>query len=170
MGKTGVLSDPKRKSPSRLGSKMPLGRANGVTLEAAHTIVARALAHARDSDIPPMTVAALDAAGQLVAFAREDGSSLLRERIAWAKAAGALNMGAGSRSLAARAEAHPAFINLVVALTAGELVPVAGGVLVRDHNDDVIGAVGVSGHLADDDEACALRGIAAAGLRADPGA
>jgi uncharacterized protein GlcG (DUF336 family) len=86
---------------------MSLGRANGVTLEAAHTVVARALAHARDSDFPPMTVAALDAAGQLVAFAREDGSSLLRERIARAKAAGALTMGAGSRSLAARAEAHP---------------------------------------------------------------
>ena len=106
---------------------MSLGRANAVTLEAAQTIVARALA----------------------------------------KAAGALNMGVGSRSLAARAEAHPAFINSVVA---GELVPVPGGVLVRDDNDDVIGAVGVSGHLADGDEACALRGIAAAGLRADPGA
>jgi uncharacterized protein GlcG (DUF336 family) len=149
---------------------MCLGRADGVTLETAHTIVARALAHARDIDFPPMTVAVLDAAGQLVAFAREDGSSLARERIARAKVAGALNMGVGSRSLAARAEAHPAFINSVVALAAGELVPVAGGVLVRDGNDDVIGAVGVSGHVADGDEACALRGIAAAGLRADPGA
>jgi uncharacterized protein GlcG (DUF336 family) len=117
-----------------------------------------------------MTVAVLDAAGQLVAFAREYGSSLPRERIARAKVAGALNMGVGSRSLASRAEAHPAFINSVVALAAGELVPVAGGVLVRDGNDDVIGAVGVSGHVADGDEACALRGIAAAGLRADPGA
>jgi uncharacterized protein GlcG (DUF336 family) len=54
----------------------------------------------------------------------------------------------------------------VVALAAGELMPVAGGVLVRDDNDDVIGAV----HLADGGEACALRGIAAVGLRADPGA
>ena len=149
---------------------MSLGRANGVTPEAAHTIVAGALARARDRDVPPMTVAALDAAGQPLAFAREDGSSPLRGRIAGATAAGALNMGAGSRSLAARAEAHPAFINSVVALAAGELVPVAGGMLVRDHNDDVIGAVGVSRHLADGDEACALRGIAAAGLRADPGA
>ena len=74
-----------------------------------------------------MTVAVLDTAGQLVAFAREDGSSLLRERIARAKARGALNMGAGSRSLAARAAAHPAFINSVVALADGDLVPAAGG-------------------------------------------
>lgn len=143
----------------------PCGTA--ISLAAARTIVVRAPAHARSSDFPPMTVAVLDAAGRLVAVAGEDVSSLLRERIARASAAGALNMGVGSGSLATRAEARPAFINSAVALAAGELVPVAGGVLVRD--DDVVGAVGVSGQLADGDEACGLRGIAAAGLRADPG-
>jgi uncharacterized protein GlcG (DUF336 family) len=143
----------------------PCGTA--ISLTAARTIVVRAPAHARSSDFPPMTVAVLDAAGRLVAVAGEDVSSLLRERIARASAAGALNMGVGSGSLATRAEARPAFINSAVALAAGELVPVAGGVLVRD--DDVVGAVGVSGQLADGDEACGLRGIAAAGLRADPG-
>ena len=137
-----------------------------VNLEAARTVVAGALAHARDNDLPPMTVAVLDAAGQLMAFAREDGSSLLRERIARGKARGALNLGVGSRSLAARAATHPAFINSAVALADSGLVPAAGGVLVRDNGD----AVGVSGSLPDDDEACAVAGIAAAGLGADPGA
>jgi hypothetical protein len=47
-------------------------------------------------------------------------------------------------------------------------VPAAGGVLARDDDNNVIGAVGVSGSLPDDDEACAIHGIAAAGLRADP--
>ena len=112
----------------------PCGTA--ISLAAARTIVVRAPAHARSSDFPPMTVAVLDAAGRLVAFAGEDVSTLLRERIARASAAGALNMGVGSGSLATRAEARPAFINSAVALAAGELVPVAGGVLVRD--DDVI--------------------------------
>jgi uncharacterized protein GlcG (DUF336 family) len=149
---------------------MSLGQATGVGLGAVRTIVEQALAHARGSDFPPMTVAVLDAAGQPVAFAREDGSSLLRGRIARARARGALNMGVGSRSLAARAAAHPAFINSVVALADGDLVPAAGGVLVRDDDNNVIGAVGVSGSLPDDDEACAIHGIAAAGLRADPGA
>ena len=148
---------------------MSLGQENGVGLGAVGTIVDQALAHARGSDFPPMTVAVLDAAGQLVALARADGSSLLRGRIARAKARGALNMGVGSRSLAARAAAHPAFINSVVALADGDLVPAAGGVLVRDDDNNVIGAVGVSGSLPDDDEACAIHGIAAAGLRADPG-
>jgi uncharacterized protein GlcG (DUF336 family) len=146
----------------------PWGTAIG--LAAARTIVVRALAHARSSDFPPMTVAVLDAAGRLVAFAGEDGSSLLRERIARGKAHGALNMGVGSRSLAARAASNPAFVNSLVSLAEGNLVPVPGGVLIRDDNDAVIGAVGVSGHSPDDDEACAIHGITACDLRADPGA
>ena len=149
---------------------MSRGQENGVGLGAARTTVDQALAQACGSDFPPMTVAVLDAAGQLVAFAREDGSSLLRGHIAIAKARGALNMGVGSRSRAARAAAHPAFINPVVVLADGDHVPAAGGVLVRDYDNNVIGAVGVSGSLPDDDEACAIHGIAAAGLRADPGA
>jgi len=116
-----------------------------------------------------MTVAVLDAAGQLVAFAREDGSSLLREKIARGKARGALNMGTGSRTLAGQAETRPHFVNSLVALSGGELVPVPGGVLVRDDAGRVVGAVGVSGHLSDDDEACAVAGILAAKLRPDPG-
>lgn len=149
---------------------MPNLWGTAISLAAARTIVVRALAHARSSDFPPMTVVVLDTAGELVAFAREDGSSLLRGRIARAKAGGAPNMGVGSRSLAARAAAHPAFINSVVALADSDLVPAAGGVLVRDDDNNVIGAVGVSGSLPDDNEACAIHGIAAAGLRADPGA
>jgi uncharacterized protein GlcG (DUF336 family) len=141
-----------------------------ISLAAARTIVVRALAYARSSDFPPMTVAVLDAAGRLVAFAGEDGSSLLRERIARGKAHGALNMGVGSRSLAARAASNPAFVTSLVSLADGNLVPVPGGVLIRDDNDAIIGAVGVSGHLPDDDEACAIHGITAADLRADPGA
>ncbi|WP_410625578.1 GlcG/HbpS family heme-binding protein [Amycolatopsis sp. cmx-8-4] len=135
----------------------------------AQAIIATALAHARAADLPPMTVAVLDAGGALVAFAREDRSSLLREKIARGKAAGALNLGVGSRSLARRAEAHPHFVGALTALAEGNLVPVAGGVLVRDATGDVTGAVGVSGHLPDADEACAVAGIEAAGLAADPG-
>jgi uncharacterized protein GlcG (DUF336 family) len=95
----------------------------------------------------PGTVAVQDAAGRLVAFAGEDGSSLVRERIARGKAHGALNIGVGSRSLAARAASNPAFVNSLVSLADGNLVPVHGGVLIRD-----------------DDEACAIHGIVAAGL------
>jgi uncharacterized protein GlcG (DUF336 family) len=102
-------------------------------------------------------------------FAGEDGSSLLREKIARGKARGALNMGTGSRALTGRAETHPHFVNALVALSGGELVPAPSGVLVRDDAGRVVGAVGVSGHLSHDDEACAVAGILAAKLQPDPG-
>ncbi|SDU79130.1 GlcG/HbpS family heme-binding protein [Jiangella alkaliphila] len=140
-------------------------------LAAARTIVAEALDHARSLDLPPMTVAVLDAGGHLVTFVREDGSSLYREAIARGKAMGALGMGTGSRTLQARAAAHPEFINAVTVLAGGALVPVPGGVLIRsDDAGRLVGAVGVSGHLPDADEACAVAGIVAAGLSADTGA
>lgn len=140
-----------------------------ITLRQATSITELALARARETGCPPMTVAVLDAAGQLVAFAREDGSSLLREAIARGKARGALNMGIGSRAIAKRAAVAPQFISAVTALAGGELIPVPGGVLVRDSGGAVIGAVGVSGHLPDDGEDCAVRGITGCGLVADPG-
>jgi uncharacterized protein GlcG (DUF336 family) len=52
----------------------------------------------------------------------------------------------------------------------GSLVPVPGGVLVRDTAGAVIGAVGISGDTSDNDEAAAMAGIEAAGCRGDPGA
>jgi uncharacterized protein GlcG (DUF336 family) len=51
----------------------------------------------------------------------------------------------------------------------GALIPVPGGVLIRDTDRAIIGAVGVSGDNSDNDEAAAVAGIAAAGLSADPG-
>ena len=132
-------------------------------------VIEVALEHARTLGCPPMTVAVLDVGGHLVAFHREDGSSLYRERIARGKAAGALGMGVGSRSLAKVAGDRPAFIDAVVTATQGGLVPAPGGVLVRDSEGGILGAVGVSGHLPDVDEECAVVGIEAAGLSADPG-
>ncbi|MGI8592452.1 MAG: GlcG/HbpS family heme-binding protein [Nakamurella sp.] len=140
-----------------------------ITLDEARAIIHHALDFARAEELPPMTLAVLDAGGNLIAFVRQDGSSLLRERISRGKALGALNMGVGSRALAARAESHPHFLNSLVALAEGNLVPVPGGVLVRRDSREIVGAVGVSGHLPDLDEAMAVAGIEAASLRPDPG-
>jgi uncharacterized protein GlcG (DUF336 family) len=52
----------------------------------------------------------------------------------------------------------------------GSLVPVAGGVLIKDGAGAVVGAVGVSGDTSDNDEIAALAGIEAAGLKGDTGA
>jgi len=135
----------------------------------ASIIVDKALAHGRSLKLPPLTVAVLDAGGCLVSFKREDGSSLLRPEIAQAKAWGALGMGVGSRALAQRASVAPAFVSAVNALAGGRLIPVPGGVLIRSSDNAIIGAAGITGATSDEDEACAIAGIKAAGFSADTG-
>lgn len=141
-----------------------------LTLAQASTIVDAALRKGREIKLAPLVVAVLDAGGHLIAFKREDDAGIMRFDIAFGKAWGALGMGVGSRQLAARAAANPAFVNALAAASGGRCVPVPGGALIRDPNGGVIGAVGVSGDLSDRDEECALAGIAAAGLAGDPGA
>jgi uncharacterized protein GlcG (DUF336 family) len=140
-----------------------------LTLTQASTIVDIALATARDMELVPMTVAVLDAGGHLVAFKREDRSGLLRYDIAYGKAWGALGMGFGSRTLYERAANTPQFFNALYAASGGRVVTNPGGVLIRDAEGEIIGAVGISGDTSDKDEACAIAGIEAAGLSADPG-
>jgi uncharacterized protein GlcG (DUF336 family) len=141
-----------------------------IDLAHATTIVDKALAQGRSLGLPPLTVAVLDGSGCLVSFKREDGSSLLRPEIAQGKAWGALGMGMGSRALAQRASVQPAFISAVNALAGGRLIPVPGGVLIRSKTKSIIGAVGITGATSDQDEACAVAGIEAAGFNADTGA
>ncbi len=141
-----------------------------ITLAAAARIVDAALAEGRRMNLPPLSAAVLDAAGCLVAFKREDNSSLLREHIAQGKAYGCLAMGVGGRVLAERARTGPAFIAAATTLAQGRLVPVPGGVLIRDAGGKILGAVGVTGAASDEDEACAVAGITAEGLTPDTGA
>jgi uncharacterized protein GlcG (DUF336 family) len=143
------------------------------TLAQALTIVEAALRKGRETGCAPLAVAVLDAGGHLKAFAREDGAGIVRPQIAVGKAWGALGMGFGSRTLARRVAEQPqqqAFFAALNAMSDGRVVPAAGGVLIRDAGGAVVGAVGISGDVSDKDEACALAGIAAASLVADPGA
>jgi len=107
--------------------------------------------------------------GTRIAAKREDGSGILRFEIAFGKAWGALGMGFGSRTYVERAKVNPAFVTALMAASGGRVVPVPSGVLIRDTGGQVIGAVGISGDTSDRDEICALAGIAAVGLTADPG-
>jgi len=141
-----------------------------VTLAQASTIVDTALKKGRDTNCAPLTVAVLDAGGHLVAFKREDKSGILRFDIAYGKAWGALGMGFGSRELADRAAKNPLFFGVLANVSQGRLVPVPGGVLIKDAAGAVLGAVGISGDTSDKDEVCAVAGIEAAGLKAVVGA
>lgn len=141
-----------------------------ITLDQAQTVVAGALAHGTAAGFNPLTVAVLDPGGALVALGRQDGSGYLRPDIAIGKAWGLLGMGMTNRALAARAADSPEFLASVVALAAGRVVTVPGGVLIRDGAGVLLGAVGVSGDTSLHDEAAAVAGSTAAGLVAQTGA
>jgi uncharacterized protein GlcG (DUF336 family) len=142
---------------------------NGISLEQARTIIAGALAKAGDAGLKPLAVVVLDAGGHTTAFERQDGASAMRFKLAHGKAYGAIAMGLGSRALYQRAQEQPYFIDAMNALADGALVPVPGGVLIRDESATLIGAVGVTGDNSDNDEICAIAGVEAAGLVADAG-
>jgi uncharacterized protein GlcG (DUF336 family) len=141
-----------------------------LTLTLADTIAAVALATGREANLQPLTVVVLDAGGHLVCAKREDGAGILRFEIAFGKAWGALGMGRASRELEQVSLQRPVFMTTLAAVSTGRLVPVAGGVLVRNARAEVIGAVGVSGDTSDADERCAIAGIHAAGLASIPSA
>jgi uncharacterized protein GlcG (DUF336 family) len=140
-----------------------------IDLDTARAIVAEARKHAAEAGLKPLTVVVLDAGGHVVAVEREDGSSMKRFEIGFGKAHGALSLGMGSRSIMARAEQQPSFIAAVTAAVGGGLVPVPGGVLVRDSDGALVGAVGVTGDTSDNDEAAAVAGIERAGFTAETG-
>ncbi len=140
-----------------------------MTLEIADRIASVALAEARRLSLQPLTLVVLDAGGHVVVARREDGSGILRFEIAYGKAWGALGMGFGTRELAERATKAPAFLTALAAASAGRAIPSPGGVLVLAADGRTIGAIGISGDTGDRDEACALAGIAAAGLAGAPG-
>ena len=140
-----------------------------LTLALAQTIVRDGLAHARKASFKPLAIVVLDQRAAVVAAASEDGVSLKRFEVARAKASGALAFNVGSRKLGEMAVERPHFFVGAAHAVGGGLVPVAGGVLIKDKNGAVIGAVGVSGDTSDNDEAAAIAGIVAAGLAADGG-
>lgn len=135
-----------------------------ISLRKARTIIRKTLEKGREMDLKPLSVVVLDAGGHVLAFEREDGAAPGRFQIAQGKAYGAVMLGMGGAAQMARAEQQGYFMNAVNGVYGGQVVPVPGGILVRDKKGAVIGAIGVTGDTSDNDAEAGLAGIAAAGL------
>ncbi len=141
-----------------------------LTLSSANSIIASTLVYAADHKLKPLGIVVLDARGTVKAVSVADGSSLARFDIARGKAFGALSFNMGSRAIEKLAKTRPEFFAGAISAIQGGVVPVPGGMLVRDKDGTILGAVGVSGDTSDNDELAGLAGIAAAGLTGDGGA
>jgi len=139
-----------------------------ISLRRARTIIRKTMDAGRAAEMKPLSVVVLDAGGHVVAFERSDGASPGRFAIAHGKAYGAVMLGMGGRAQMARAEAQAYFMNAVNGAFGGQVVPVPGGVLLRDRRGATLGAVGVTGDSSDNDEVAAMAGVNAAGLTGEP--
>ncbi|MGB3556353.1 MAG: heme-binding protein [Jannaschia sp.] len=135
-----------------------------LSLRRARQIIKATLARGRDMECKPLSVVILDTGGHVKAFEREDGAAPGRFPIAEGKAYGAVMMGMAGRAQMARAEAQAYFMAAANGAYGGKVVPVPGGILVRDRKGAVMGAVGVTGDTSENDALCGLAGIEAAGL------
>ena len=135
-----------------------------ISLRKARTIIRKSLEKGREMELKPLPVVVLDAGGHVIAFEKEDGAAPGRFAIAHGKAYGAVMLGMSGSAQMARAEQQAYFMAAVNGVYGGQVVPVPGGILVRDKKGSVIGAVGVTGDTSDNDAEAGLAGIASAGL------
>ena len=138
-----------------------------LTLDHARTIIEIARAKGRELKLKPLSVVVLDAGGHVLVFEREDGAAPGRFGIAQGKAYGAVMLGMAGTAQMARAEQQAYFMAAVNGVYGGQVVPVPGGVLIRDDAGKVIGAVGVTGDTSDNDAIAAKAGVEAAGFAAE---
>ena len=138
-----------------------------ISLDTARTIIRETISKGRAEGFKPLSVVVLDTGGHLRAFEREDGASPGRVGIAHGKAYGSIMLGMAGRAQMARADQQAYFMAAMNGVFGGNVVPVPGGVLVRDADGSIIGAVGVTGDTSDNDVIAAVAGIEAVGLKAE---
>jgi uncharacterized protein GlcG (DUF336 family) len=137
-----------------------------LTLEQAQTVVAGAHEHAGQLGVR-VTVAVVDEGGLLLALGRMDGAPPLSSQIAEAKAVGAAVLLRDGDALLEMNRSRPAFFAQVDRMVRVPVVPGLGSVLVR-RGGAVLGAVGISGALPEQDRECAESGLAALGDQDSP--
>jgi uncharacterized protein GlcG (DUF336 family) len=138
-----------------------------INLEQANRVIEAILARGREVKCRPLSVVVVEPGASVKAFQKEDDSSMLRFEMAYGKAYAALALGRSSSLVRMRAEERPMFMEYVMRASGDRIFPEGGGMLIRDNNGDVLGAVGVTGDTQERDEELAAHGIRAAGLKTD---
>jgi uncharacterized protein GlcG (DUF336 family) len=141
---------------------------SSIDLQTANKVIAAGIAFAREQKMKPLTFVILDTGGHLVSAQREDNSGILRFEIAFGKAWGSLGMGHSTRYLQDYlAVNRPRFVDALAVASNGRFIPVLGGVLIRDKAGALLGALGITGDTADNDELVAVEAVLRAELVAD---
>ena len=138
-----------------------------IKLKEANRIIDAILARGRELKCRPLSVVVVEPGASVKAFQKEDDSSMLRFEMAYGKAYAALALGRSSSLVRMRAEERPMFMEYVIRASRDQIFPEGGGMLIRDQDGELIGAVGVTGDTQERDEELAAHGIRAAGFKTD---
>lgn len=138
-----------------------------ITLTQPNRIIEAIFSRGRELSCRPLSAVVVEPGAKVKAFQKEDGSSMMRFEMAYGKAYAALALGRSSTLVRVRAEERPMFMQYLIRASGDQLFPEGGGILIRDKDGEVIGAVGVTGDTQERDEELAVHGIHAAGLETD---
>jgi uncharacterized protein GlcG (DUF336 family) len=138
-----------------------------INLEQSNRIIGAIFTRGRELSCRPLSVVIVEPGAKVKAFQKEDGSAMMRFEMAFGKAYAALALGRSSSLVRVRTEERPVFMQYLIRVSDDQIFPEGGGMLIRDSNGEVIGAVGVTGDTQERDEELAAYGIRAAGLKTD---
>jgi uncharacterized protein GlcG (DUF336 family) len=139
----------------------------GITLAQANGIIEATLKRAVELNLRPISVVVVEPGCKVKAFQKEDGASMMRFEMAFGKAYAALSLGRSSSLVHTRYEEKPIFMRYLIAASDDQIFPEGGGMVIRDAEGYVLGAVGVTGDTDARDEELAVHGIHAVGLKTD---
>jgi len=138
-----------------------------ISLDQANSIIAGAFAKAAELKLKPLCIVVLDIGGRVKAVQKQDGASMLRFEIAHGKAFAALGMGRSSKLVLQKFRDKPVFMENLFDMADHPLFLEGGGQLILDEFGEVVGAVGITGDVNEQDDECAFAGILAAGFHID---
>ena len=138
-----------------------------ISLERSNHIIEAIFSRGRELSCRPLSVVIVEPGAKVKAFQKEDGSAMMRFEMAFGKAYAALALGRSSSLVRVRTEERPLFMQYLMRASGDQIFPEGGGMLIRDNEGEVIGAVGVTGDTQERDEELAAHGIRAAGFKTD---
>ena len=138
-----------------------------ITLEQANRIIEAIFSQGRKLACRPLSVIVVEPGAKVKAFQKEDDSAMMRFEMAYGKAYAALALGRSSSLVRMRTEERPLFMQYLMRASDDQIFPEGGGMLIRNKDGEVIGAVGVTGDTQERDEELAAHGIRASGLMTD---
>ena len=138
-----------------------------INLAQANRIIESIFARGRELGCRPLSVIVVEPGAKVKAFQKEDDSAMMRFEMAFGKAYAALALGRSSSLVRMRTEERPLFMQYLIRASDDQIFPEGGGMLIRDKDGELLGAVGVTGDTQERDEELAAYGIRAAGLKTD---